>query len=168
VKVMVPSNRLAEFYEMHGAFLRDGAATPVPEASRPGPLSSQRRMAQGPLSAWTDERVRMWTVDGTDEDRNLAVLQLMRDLSPKAGEFLRLLLERDSLEAPATEIVQHLGLSSSHALAGTLSSFGAAGKRLGRHQPFEWREDAALGTVYYLDPRIAKVFRSVLGLDSQR
>ena len=74
--------------------------------------------------------------------------------------FLRFLLNRDTFEAPAQEVVQHLGLASTHALAGTLSSFGKTAKRLGKHQPFEFREDPNLGTVYYIDPRIAEVFQS--------
>lgn len=163
IKVMVPSERLGMFYELLGGFLKNKVAEAVtPNSHGTASRSQLRKTSQSQLRTWTDERLQMWTVDGSREERILSARQLLRELSPKARQFLQYLLGQATIEAPAEEVVQALNLNSTRVLAGHLSSFGSVSKRIGRYQPYEFRVDPDRGTVYFVDPEIAEVFRAAM------
>jgi len=157
---MVPAERLGSFYEMIGQWLsRDGSDSVTPDFDV--------KLSESHLHPWTDQRVQRWTMEGSREERIGLARQLLRELSPRARAFYLHLLEKDGFEAPAIDIVGALGLESTRALAGTLSSFGTVTRRINKSLPFEWRVEPDGATVYSIDPEIADVFQAALAVDSR-
>jgi hypothetical protein len=151
VKVMLPAERLAGFYELLGRFLGSETFEFEPATS----------MAEPPIHSrnWTRERLHQWTESAHPKMLNLNARLYLACLTPKARDFLLYLLKQKRFEAPAEEVVAALGLESTRALAGTLSTFGSVAKKTDLLQPFEFRTDPNLGTVYFIHPEIAKVLQ---------
>ena len=162
---MIPSERIAPFYELLGRFLRDGD----PEIVTPSPVNSVAQpQGKRTYKNWNEEQVHQWTAQGTHEERVRTARQFLHQLAPGARRFLEYLLDHEHSEAPADEIVRALKLESARTLAGQTSSFGFVAKRLKRLQPFHMRAGPSGESIYVIDPGIAKIFREAREQEARR
>ncbi len=139
VTVLVPEERVPEFYAWFAAFL---AAEPGAAPRSPGGRGSRR----GEGSAWSAE----------DSDE---AAWLYRQLAPPARALFDLLSDAPDQHFAGSEIADWLGLEKgAHGVAGILAWPGRYSRKLGRALPLatEGREDG--GTDYYMEPAVAKLF----------
>ena len=125
---------------------------------------------RGPGAISAAERSEIWA-QGSDAERLEDARIYYAMLRDNARRFLDLLIDDQRDEVPATEIIETLGLDSNRVLAGSLSSFGFAARRLGRSLPFGWEVKTDGSTVYSITPDVADLFKqvrpSVAGLSTE-
>ena len=144
VTVLVPEERVPEFYAWFAAFL---AAEPgAPPRSLGG-----RRSRRGEGSPWSAE----------DSDE---AAWLYRQLAPPARALFDLLSDAPGQHYAGDEIASWLGLEKgAHGVAGILAWPGRYCRKLGRAFPIATaaREDG--GTDYFMEPDVAGVFSEARG-----
>jgi Family of unknown function (DUF6416) len=144
VTVLVPEERVPEFYAWFAAFL---AAEPGRPPRSPGGRGSRR----GESSPWSAE----------DADQ---AAWLYRQLAPPARALFDLLSDAPGQHFAGDEIASWLGLEKgAHGVAGILAWPGRYCRKLGRALPIATagREDG--GTDYFMEPDVAAVFTEARG-----
>jgi hypothetical protein len=148
VQVSVPEDRLSEFHEMFGRWLRRAdpyGHGPAEESTFGGSLTEVRRG-------------EAWRVGNADEVLRDA-LCLYSALSTLARRILDYWLDSDTRRHRAEDMARALDLESPRVIAGSLSSFGRNNRRCGaRGLPFHWTEDEN-GAIYWMDDDVLTLFR---------
>ena len=134
VTIPVPEERLAEFYEWFGKWLKgvDEPGGPPPE-----------------LKPWRPE------------DADLAEL-LWERLSEPAQKVIGILVREDEAKVSGEEIAKELGFKNKYGVAGTLAWPGRRAAELGRPLPVFFEEGpVGEGAQYWMPRSVADLFRNL-------
>lgn len=135
VSVKVPADRLAEFYEGFGRWMRQPAAS---DSSAPNTLE---------LIAWDPE---------TDHDLAAAAWNA---LPPRARLILGTLIDHPDRRYSGDELARlHEIPHGKYGLAGALAWPGRRMRNLGRSLPIEVESNPAGGSRYWMTPRMAQLW----------
>lgn len=139
IKVLVPDERVAEFYQFFGAWL--AGATP--------PNAGEGHADSGPLLPW-----------GSGED-DLALAQVVwNKLSEFARAMFSVLMDEPGRRVAGEVLANDLGIpNGKYGVAGVLAWPGRHCKAVGRTLPTEYEEgpDGESG-IYWMNPDVAALF----------
>lgn len=139
IEVKVPSDRVAQFYEMYGRWLAGADESPI--LPNPDPDS---------LTAWSE----------ADEDLAAAY---WAKLSSTAKAIFGLLMDTPGRKFTGDEIAAELGIDKgSFGVAGAMAWPGRHAYALGRKLPVEWQADhEVIAGGYWMVPEVATLFRRI-------
>jgi hypothetical protein len=163
VQVLVPRERLPEFYERHARWLREGTER-VPSPWEPLDETTSRVIAdvgiEPGIEARDPEEQRLWSErpwDGVRDPSDIADALLIYDrLSAGAKKIFDTLLDREGQDVSGESLAKELGVSQAQ-LTGTLASIGIRSKAVRRAVPFHY-ESGMDGGRYWVEPEIAGLF----------
>lgn len=134
VTVLVPEERLAEFYGMVARFHAG-------EIETTELVSEKRRMP--------------WGEEDVDPAR-----ELLGMLSDPAAEFFSLMMDAPEQKLAAAEVADRLGLEKGPSgLAGVLAWPGRYCRSLGRELPWKWNEGEDGAALYWMTSDVSALFR---------
>ena len=132
VAVMVPEDRVPEFYERHGRWLASL------EGEQPSPS-----LPQGRRIPWT-------------QGDTAAAKHVWMGSPARCREVLAVIVERG--EERADYLIERLGLRDGQELGGLLAWPGRLASQAGRKKPVRRRREVD-GTIYYMEPHVRALFR---------
>jgi hypothetical protein len=140
IQILTPQDRIAEFHEMYGHWLRNpdkgnhehAVATEVPT-------------------------VRSWA-DGSREELLRDAIIVYGQLSSGAQKFIDYWLDDPDRRVSAKELAKRLEFNGQQAMAGSLASIGVRCRRVGREVPYQSEPDYG-GGWYGMDPDVTDLFR---------
>lgn len=138
IKVLVPEDRVPDFYKWFGSWLDDDGHQGVVGTQSPG-----------------TERLH-WAA--TSEETELAA-ELWAKLSSKARALFGHLIDRPGVKFNGEELAAALEIPNGrYGIAGVLAWPGRYCLKMGRWLPVSWSEDEG---VYWMEPKIAQMFAEV-------
>src|SRR5215213_4012064 len=143
LQVLVPRDRIAEFYEIHSRWLR-GEADPAP----------QYRL----IALHEGDEPRTWT-EGYQGELVADALIAYDKLSKGAIRILDALIEMPGAEVSGDRLARLVDLDGDQ-LTGTLASVGMRSKGVNRQMPIRYTPGPDCGT-YVVEPEVASLFRQV-------
>jgi hypothetical protein len=143
LQVLVPRDRIAEFYEMHSRWLR-GEADQTP----------QHRL----IALHEGDEPRTWT-EGYQGELVADALIVYDKLSKGAKRILDALIEMPGAEVSGDQLASLVDLGGDQ-LTGTLASLGVRSKGVNRQMPIRYTRGPHGGT-YVVEPEVGSLFRRV-------